>query len=98
MPVPGFELGLLDSRIIWDQALFNGFTDLIRFKGQWYCGLREGTSHGDWDGNIRIIRSYDGETWESAGFILCPPGSQVDLRDPKRSLKNNLAFQSTLRV
>ncbi len=83
---PGFSLGLIESRKIWDKALFNGFTDLIRFKGQWYISLREATAHGVWDGNIRIIRSDDGQSWESAAFIRCPDGPAVDLRDPKLSI------------
>ena len=83
---PGFSLELIESRKVWENALFDGFTDLIRFKGQWYICLREATGHGVWDGNIRIIRSDDGQSWESAAFILCPKGKQVDLRDPKLSI------------
>ena len=83
---PGFSLELIESRKVWDNALFDGFTDLIRFKGQWYISLREATAHGVWDGNIRIIRSDDGQSWGSAAFILCPKGKQVDLRDPKLSI------------
>ena len=84
--VLGFSLELIESNMIWDPAPFNGFTDLERFGGQWYCALREGTAHGVWDGNIRIIRSVDGVSWSSAAFILCPPGPQVDLRDAKLSI------------
>ena len=84
---PGFSLELIESNKIWDQALFNGFTDLIRFNGKFYCALREATGHNVYDGNIRIIRSVDGELWESAALILCPAGSQDDLRDPKLSIR-----------
>lgn len=34
--------------------------DLIRFKGWWYCGLKESPLR-----RMRVIRSRDGETWES---------------------------------
>ena len=32
--------------------------DLVRFKGHWYCGFKE-------SGRSRIIRSADGEAWET---------------------------------
>lgn len=36
--------------------------DLVRFKGHWYCGFKE-------SGRSRIIRSIDGETWETVKLI-----------------------------
>jgi hypothetical protein len=74
---------VVSVRKIWDQGAHNAFTDLIRFKGQWYCSFREGDGHVGGDGKLRILVSDDGETWESAGFL----GEKgIDLRDPKMSI------------
>jgi hypothetical protein len=70
---------------IWRQAPHNAFTDLIRFRGSWYCALRESSGHVARDGHVRIIRSDDGASWSSAADIPCPEPLQ-DLRDPKLSL------------
>ncbi len=68
---------------IWDRGLHNAFTDLIRFRGRWFCTFREGERHAaGQDGQIRVITSSDGESWESAA-LLATEG--VDLRDPKLS-------------
>ena len=32
-------------RKIWDKAPHNAFTDLIRFKKNWYCTFREADTH-----------------------------------------------------
>ncbi len=66
---------------IWDQAAYNSFVDLVRFKNQWFCTFREGESHvyGE-NGTIRVSRSRDGVTWQSS-VLLAEDG--VDLRDPK---------------
>ncbi|MBE0536805.1 MAG: exo-alpha-sialidase [Phycisphaerae bacterium] len=69
---------------IWDTGGHNAFTDLLRFDGRWLCVFREAEAHVyGRDGQIRVICSKDGETWESAA-ILGEKG--VDLRDPKISL------------
>ena len=81
---------------IWDRAPHNAFTDLIRFRDQWFCAFREADYHGSRptkevmpegesgrSGRIRIIVSGDGERWESAA-LLSEKG--VDLRDPKLSV------------
>ena len=68
---------------IWDRGLHNAFTDLIRFRDRWFCTFREGELHAaGQDGQIRVITSSDGESWESAA-LLATEG--VDLRDPKLS-------------
>lgn len=72
---------VLSVRKIWDKAPHNAFTRLVRFGGRWYCTFREGDKHvPGLDGTVRIIRSRDGETWESAA-LLAETG--IDLRDPK---------------
>lgn len=72
---------------IWDQAPHNAFTDLIRFKGNFYCVFREASEHyntkGLANGKIRVIKSKDGNKWES--FALLEKDG-FDLRDPNLSV------------
>jgi hypothetical protein len=70
-------------RKIWDQAPHNAFTDLIRWKGRWYCVFREGQAHVSPDGALRVLVSRDGESWTSAARITYP---DADLRDAKITL------------
>jgi len=74
------EATLIGVRKIWDAAPHNAFTDLIRFQDQWLCVFREGQDHVSPDGALRILRSRDGETWESAALIR---SQHSDLRDAK---------------
>ena len=67
-------------RKIWDAAPHNAFTDLVRFKNQWFCVFREGKAHVSPDGALRVIRSADGVHWESAALLTSTRG---DLRDAK---------------
>lgn len=71
---------LVSARKIWDQAPHNAFTDLVRFKDQWFCVFREGRGHVSPDGALRVITSADGEKWESAAHVTSPDS---DLRDAK---------------
>ncbi len=80
-PPPKAEL--TEVRKIWDAAPHNAFTDLIRFKGRWFCVFREGKAHVSPDGALRIITSRDGRTWTSAALIRSSIG---DLRDAKITL------------
>ena len=73
---------------IWDKAPHNAFTDLIKFKGRYYCAFREGTGHipekdGSGDGEIRVLVSDDGVAWKSS-VLLAKKG--FDLRDAKLSV------------
>jgi len=72
---------------IWDESLsglpYNAFTDLIWFKGKWYCTFREGLSHNSGTGRIRVIRSSDGKAWKSVSLF---EWDGCDLRDPKFSI------------
>ena len=70
---------------IWSQSAHSAFTDLIRFKGNFYCAFREGESHvsGTNSGKIRIIRSGDGKKWESVSLLQI---TALDLRDAKLSI------------
>lgn len=65
---------------IWDQAPHNAFTDLVRYKGTWFCVFREGAAHVSPDGSIRVLASRDGRAWTSQASISLP---DADLRDPK---------------
>ena len=78
---------LLTSIKIWDQAPHNAFTDLVYFKGKFYCTFREGEGHtpvkSGVDGTIRVISSDDGSEWQSQTLIEV---ADYDLRDPKLSV------------
>jgi hypothetical protein len=70
---------LVSVRKIWDQAPHNAFTDLVRFRNQWFCAFREGAKHVSPDGALRVLVSRDGERWESAALVR----AAGDLRDAK---------------
>ncbi len=76
-----------DSKMIWDAAAHNAFTDLVKWKGKIYCAFRIGTGHvpgkNGVDGRIQIISTVDGKRWSSVAN-LAEPG--IDLRDPKLSV------------
>jgi len=71
---------LVESKLIWDKAPHNAFTDLLFHEGRWYCVFREGSEHVSPDGSIRVIVSDDGESWESQALVEHPV---EDLRDAK---------------
>jgi outer membrane protein assembly factor BamB len=74
---------LVDARKIWDAAPHNAFTDLVHFRGEWFCVFREGSGHVSPDGALRVIVSDDGENWSSAARI---ESGHEDLRDAKMSI------------
>jgi hypothetical protein len=80
-PVPA--PALVSVKRIWDGGAHNAFTDLMRWRGRWYCTFREGDDHVGGDGRIRVLVSADGETWTSAALI---GETGIDLRDPKLSI------------
>ena len=63
---------------IWDQAPHNAFTDLIHWKGKFYCAFREGKGHAGDLGKLRVLVSVDGGKWDSASLI---EDANFDLRD-----------------
>ena len=77
----------IEAYKIWDRAQHNAFTDLIRYKSNFYCTFREGASHVPKDstgnGKIRILRSHDGNKWESVVLLT---SKTYDLRDSKLSI------------
>jgi hypothetical protein len=74
---------LLSVKKIWDQGQHNAFTDLIRFRGEWFSTFREADDHVGGDGKLRILKSKDGDRWESAALLQ---ENGIDLRDPKLSM------------
>lgn len=74
---------LISVEKIWDKGNHNAFTDLIRFRDQWFCAFREADDHVGGDGRIRVLVSRDGRTWRSAAAVA---ENGIDLRDPKLSL------------
>jgi hypothetical protein len=68
---------------IWDRAMHNGFTDLIRWHEKWYCSFREAEAQAGSNGQLRILESTDGSEWEAAALV---GENGVDLRDPKLSI------------
>lgn len=77
------SIELIEVRKIWDGAPHNAFTDLIRYRDEWFCAFREGQNHVSADGAIRILSSTDGAAWVSAARLTSPDS---DLRDPKLSI------------
>lgn len=74
----------VEIRKIWDGAQHSAFTDLLFFKGNFYCSFREGSGHiPGTDGTVRILRSTDGKNWTSIATLK---KEGIDLRDPKLSI------------
>lgn len=75
---------IISTEMIWSQAPYSAFTDLIYFNDCFYCCFRESNSHeGGEDGKIRILKSGDAKKWESVALLSL---EGYDLRDPKLSL------------
>ncbi len=74
---------IVEVKKIWDAGGHNAFTDLLRWRGRWWCTFREAEAHVGGDGIVRVLTSADGATWESAATIT---ECDVDLRDPKLSV------------
>lgn len=69
---------------IWDKAPHNAFPDLIRFRGYFYVAVREGNNHmPDNSGQVRIIRSKDGNQWEEVGLLEM---DDMDVREARLSV------------
>jgi hypothetical protein len=75
---------LISVKKIWDASPHCAFTDLLQFKDAYYCVFRESSAHiPGLDGKIRVLRSGDGEKWESITLVA---EKGIDLRDPKISV------------
>lgn len=74
---------IVSVKKIWDKGPHNAFTDLIRFKDQWFCAFRESDAHVGGNGGIRVLTSTDGESWNAVAFVT---EQGIDLRDAKLSI------------
>lgn len=74
---------ILSVNKIWDQGKHNAFTDLIRWRGKWYCVFREADAHVGGDGKLRVLESSDGKVWQPVGLVA---EDGIDLRDPHLSI------------
>lgn len=75
---------LLSLTKVWGRADHSAFTDIIEFKGSYFLIFRESTDHAaDIDGTIRVLKSSDGQTWNSVAHLEVP---NIDLRDPTISI------------
>ncbi|MBN2296815.1 MAG: exo-alpha-sialidase [Pirellulales bacterium] len=72
-----------DLRLVWDRAVDNEFTDLVRFRGRFFCVFREGLHHTSPAGKARILSSEDGKKWRDEALLTM---QGRDLRDPKLSI------------
>lgn len=78
----------------------NAFTDMIRFKDEWYVGCREAIKHhGGLDsmGQLKVLRSKDGTNWKTAGHFVVNEGV---LRNARRPITGNgeLMLNSAIQV
>lgn len=74
---------ILEVAKIWDQGKHNAFTDLLRWRNQWYCVFREADAHVGGDGKLRVLESADGKVWKPVGLV---EEAGIDLRDPHLSI------------
>ena len=74
---------LVEVKKIWDKAPHSAFTDLLRWNDSFYCAFREGRGHVSTDGKIRVLKSKDGNVWESAALVTL---DGYDLRDAHLSV------------
>ena len=82
------QTNCVEVKQIWSNGKHNAFTSLIKFRDAYYCSFREGESHifdssGKAEGKVRILKSTDGENWESVALF---GKDKYDLRDPKLSV------------
>ncbi|QDV78943.1 hypothetical protein K2D_25520 [Planctomycetes bacterium K2D] len=77
------EARILETKKVWDRAKHNAFTDLLYWKGAWFCAFREAKSHVGSQGVLRVLQSDDADNWESAAVVRDPT---YDLRDAKLSI------------
>ncbi|MEN9632599.1 MAG: hypothetical protein RL077_1003 [Verrucomicrobiota bacterium] len=50
---------LVEQTKMGDAGAPGAFTDLIHWRGQWWCTFREAEAHGGGDGRIRVIVSRE---------------------------------------
>jgi hypothetical protein len=88
---PAMAVPSVSGKRIWDMSRITDrektlmqLTDLIRFKGNWYCAFHEGEIHHNHPtGRGRIISSPDGEHWETVALLQW---DGADVREPKLAI------------
>lgn len=65
---------------IWDRGDHNAFTDLCWFQGNFYLVFRQASDHVSNDGQVVVLISSDGVSWNLSAEIY---QAETDLRDPK---------------
>ena len=74
----------IEIQKIWSEGKHNAFTDLIRYRGNFYCTFREAVGHiSGPGGTARVLKSKNGKDWRSVADIKM---DNLDLRDPKLSI------------
>ena len=72
---------------IWNRAPHNAFTDLIRFRGRWFCTFREGKSHAGDVGKVRLAKPVKIDAGRRACFYDVDGDGRLDgvglMRNPK---------------
>lgn len=69
---------------IWDRSRHAALTDLIKWKGEFFCIFRESDTHyGGVNGVLRFLHSPNGIVWNLLTLI---EKEGWDLRDPKLSI------------
>lgn len=75
------------TNLIWKGDSHAAFTSLVYYNNYLYCAFRNANQHADTNGKdngcICIIRSKDGDIWES---FLRFDNQEYDLRDPQLSV------------
>jgi hypothetical protein len=78
---------LLFNNKIWSGENYAAFTSLVFYNGCFYCAFRNANKHADVTGEdcgvIKIIKSKNGDEWES---FLSFSEEKFDLRDPQLSI------------
>jgi len=64
----------------WRQGAHNAFTDLCRFRQHYILVFRQARDHHSDDGVIRVMRSRQGQRWQTSAVLEMPA---ADLRDAK---------------
>jgi len=70
---------VIEVRKVFDDGRHNAFTDLVRWRGEYYLAFRNATDHISRDGRILLLRSSDGREWEQVATLE----TEEDDRDPK---------------
>src|SRR5690606_18860243 len=88
---------------IWDEAPYSTSSDLIRFNDAFYCAFREASEATGPGGRVRVIKSTDGETWESVQVfeftgLTTPTEPASDLTFNMPDMPTNVADRQYMKI